>query len=104
MPDVQTIVDHAGPTAEHPHTRIYYSRALLTTSPDEIVAKNSQPTADVAAQLLNIPGVQIVQTSAYSVLIQKAALYTFDEMHAAITDVLLGYNITSIQPASDKEQ
>ena len=104
MPDVQTIVDHAGPTAEHPHTRIYYSRALLTTLPDEIVARNTQPQTDVAVQLLNIPGVQIVQTSAYSVLIQKAVLYSFDEMHTAITDVLLGYNISAIQPVSNKEQ
>jgi hypothetical protein len=86
------------------NVRVYVSRVELTKQCIEELHRNEPAKTKLFADILALPGIVMLVGRPYEVFIQKGDLYSFDEQHPRILDLLLAANLGPLQPASDLKQ
>jgi hypothetical protein len=87
-----------------PNVRVYLSRTELTQLPQETVHRNEMAHTKLFADVLALPGVAMLVGKPYELVVQKADLWEFDEIHPKVLDFLLAANLIPMTPASDRKQ
>lgn len=90
--------DHSG------NVRSYLSRAELTKLPVEQLHRYEPAQTPLFKAVLAIPGVVTIIGKPYEILVQKADLYAWEELHPAIMDLIMAANLGPLQPASSLKQ
>jgi len=85
------------------HVRVYLSRAELTKAPIEQLPRNSGTQTKLFADLLAIPGVAMIVGKPYEVALQKADLYSWEEIHGKVMDLMFSANIGFLECPETKQ-
>jgi hypothetical protein len=74
--------------------RVYYSRARLVAPsvPVEIILNGMHTDNEIAAILANLDGVSAIEVFAWSVAVQKAPSFTWDEIEPNVLRILGAFN------------
>jgi hypothetical protein len=86
------------------NVRVYLSRTELTQAAEEQRRRHEIPQTKLFADILALPGVAMVIGRPYELIVQKADLWDFDEIHPKILDLVLAVNLIPMTPASTLKQ
>jgi hypothetical protein len=84
--------------------RVYFSRADLTDCAQETVHRHETAQTKLFTEAAVVPGVVMIVGKPYELVVQKAELYTWAEIHPKLLDLVLAANLGPMQPASDTKQ
>jgi hypothetical protein len=87
-----------------PNVRVYVSRVELTNLPTETIHRNERTENRLFSDILAKPGVATLVGKPYEIFVQKGDLFTWDEIHPRVLDLLLAVNLGPMTPASDAKQ
>lgn len=87
-----------------PNVRVYLSRTELTQLPQETVHRHERPQTKLFDQVLALPGIVMLVGKPYELVVQKADLWDFDEIHPKVLDFLLAANLMPMTPISTAKQ
>jgi hypothetical protein len=83
---------------------VYLSRVELTQLPIETLHRHEPAQTKLFGDILAGPGVAMLVGKPFETAVQKADLFTWDEIHPRVLDRLLAVNLLPMTPASDAKQ
>ena len=86
-----------------PIVRVYLSRAELTKLPQETVLRHERAQTELFGKIAQLPGVATVAGKPYEMVVQRAELHPWEEIHQHILDLLFLINLQPAQPTSMKQ-
>lgn len=86
------------------NVRVYVSRAELTHLVIENLNRNEPAKTRLFAEILALPGIVMLVGKPYEVFVQKGDLYSWDEIHGRILDMLLAANLMPLASGSERKQ
>jgi hypothetical protein len=88
----------------NPEVRVYLSRAVLTELEAETVSRNGHFLTKLFGDIVQTPGVSMLIGKPYEIMVRKADLYAWEEVHPRVLDYMIAANVTAMPPASDLKQ
>jgi hypothetical protein len=82
----------------------FASREELTQIPMETAIRHQKVKGELLQTVLRIPGVVGASIRPYDLTVEKADLWSWDEIKPKIWDLLLAVNVPAMTPASEMKQ
>jgi hypothetical protein len=86
------------------NVRVYVSRAELTTLPIETLHRHETTNTKLFADVLITPGIAAIVGQPYQMVVEKAELWSWDEIHPRVMDHLIAANIVAMPPMTERKQ